>query len=261
MKPITLIILFFLFLSLIPTTTAQSEYIVLRVNVNPLYIENETIRIEVLPLYFQNNKPTNENVNIHIKILVDHNQTYNNTFVIISGKSQLLTMPSQLEGRGLLTIYSENNNVTSKKYEYEFGITKAPIPYTAYFNNDGSKLYFRSLKLNSTAQIDLNYTFTIYEYYYYHGAGESLINTYKDVTLIEIDIPKEGQIVYFEVLDIYGWWNSQNIRINEFDFSGIPLSFDHGYMEREPYKSDSLGNNIIIVMVVTFITFLFWRRS
>ncbi len=242
---------------------SASNYIIIRTNVNPMYIEGDPIRIQVFILVFRNNKPTDETAEIIIKISgIGINYSYEEHVTIRGGRRYTISLPSLKEGHYYISIQAIKGNMKSQKIKVEFGVTKAPIPYSIHFSPDGSKLYFTSLKLNQTGVPDPDYPFTLYIYASSHGTGEVLIRTIKNVTKLTLSIPsswRSGTLIV-DVVDIYGWRNSATMDLSTFSFEGIPAMYDYEYMLKEPFKSRTLQRAatafiILIILIILFIIF------
>ncbi len=222
------------------TASIASNYVIFRANISPLYIENESVIIQVVAIPFSNNKPIGESCTVHVSMRgINVNYSFVQDYTVRAGKSETLYLPALREGHYDITLYASWNGILSKVVDQDFGVTKAPIPYSLSFTDDGSKIIFTSLKLNDTGQPDPRYPFRLEIYQYTHGAGESLVMTYTNVTNITITVPESWKngILYVEVVDIYGWRNSATINLAAMQFQGIPLSYDYDYAQREPFRS------------------------
>ena len=250
-----------LFLNYFPGNTQadSGDYIIFRAKASPFYIENETIQIQFYAVVFRDNKPTNENCDVHIEIQgLNINESYNTTMNIRGGKIATKYLPGMLEGHYKITLFAEKDGITSEEIKQDFGVTKPPVPYTCFFDGDGSHIYFKSEKLNETGEIDPDFPFTLYIYVYQHGTGETLVQTVTNVTKIKITVSEEWKngIVYVDVVDCWGWRNSATMDFQNMQFEGTPLSYDYLYELREPYKSRQwlwVGSVMIIMIAVLII--------
>ena len=246
------------------TDAEGGNYIILRAYAQPYYIENQSMQIMFYIVVFREGKPTNENVNVHIDITgINVNKTYSTVINIRGGKKVTEFLPGLPEGHYRIEIYAEKDNITSEPIKQDFGVTKPPVPYECFFDNDGSKIYFKSLQLNKTGDIDPNFTFTLYIYVYQHGTGETLVQTLTNTTKTVITIPDEWKqgIVYVDVVDRWGWRNSANADFQHMQFEGIPISYDYLYEQREPYQSRSWMWWIAAIIVIIAVLYLIDRMS
>ena len=259
----------FLLLSVLyfPANNAQAQggdYIILRAFAQPYYIENQSMQLQFYIVIFRDGKPTNENGNVHIDISgMNVNATYHTVLNIRGGRRINQFLPGLPEGHYQIEIYAEKDGITSEPIKQDFGVTKPPIPYECFFNNDGSKIYFESLQLNKTGNIDSNYTFTLYVYVYQHGTGETLVRTLTNTTKAVITISGEWKqgIVYVDVVDMWGWRNSASADFQHMQFEGIPISYDYLYTEREPYQSRSWMSVLSAFIVLAAALYLIYRLS
>jgi len=218
----------------------SNDYIVFRVNISPLYIENESLPIQVLGILFKENRPVSETLIIRIEIDGMNVPTgYALNESVRSGDLRMVYLPPLPEGHYKATVYAERGYIRSEIVKQDFAVTKPPIPYKASFTPDGSRFIFKSMKRNETGRIDPNYPFTLHFYLYRHGEGEVLVRAITNFTDGEVKIPKSWRtgVLYVDVVDVYGWRNSATIDLSEMRFSGIPESYDYLYTQREPYKS------------------------
>ena len=258
-KAIALIFLI-LILSPMAATAAESgsDFVIFRAQIAPYYIENQSIQIRIYALVFRANKPTAESATVQIDIKgVNVDYSYSTSTEINGGKLTSYYLPALREGHYTLSLYAKKDSLESEPVKQDFGVTKAPVPYEIHFSADGSKAYFRSHKLDYQGHLDANYTFTLEVYYYSHGAGEALVRTISNITnaTITINPAWKNGIVYIDVIDKWGWRNSATMDLNNLQFAGIPASYDYEYKEREPYKSHSWVNFLLIGIVLIV---LFW---
>ena len=240
-------------LLLLPSVHAGSNYIILRANVNPMYIEGESIQIQAFILVFHANKPTDESAILKVSIQgIDINYNYNEEITIRGGRKSTFNLVSLKEGHYKITIYAKKGSLRSQIMTFEFGVTKAPVPYSISFSPGGKKVYFKSLKLNENGTIDTNYPFTLYVNSFIHGEGEVLIKTIRNATNISFSIPETAKhgVVTVDVVDCFGWKNSATMDLSSFSFTGYPISFDYDYRLREPFKSRTLLHIAITIITI-----------
>ena len=153
-----------------------------------------------------------------------------------------------------MILYAEWKGIKSKVVDQDFGVTKAPIPYSLSFSDDGSCIHFTSLKLNRTGVPDPKFPFRLEIYQYVHGSGESIVTTYTNITNITIHVPDNWKtgILYVEVVDCWGWRNSATINLAQMQFTGIPLSYDYHYSQREPFSSRQPYYILISIVLLVF---------
>ncbi len=244
----------------------SSNYVIFRANIAPLYIENESVVIQVLSIPFENNKPVGESSTVHI-ILTGINVQYNYSqeFSVHSGRSKTLYLPALKEGHYNIQLWAEWRGERSYKVQQDIGVTKAPIPYSLAFSDDGSYIKFTSLKLNKTGVPDPNFPFRLEIYQFTHGAGESLVTTYTNITNITIHVPDNWKtgILYVEVVDVYGWRNSATINLAEMQFQGVPVSYDYHYMQREPFASryTYIVIFVLVGLIISIVALRWWWES
>jgi len=257
-KLLPVLLLSILFLS--PFSSAGGNFIIIRANVNPMYIEGESIFIQAFILVFRNNKPTDESATLHVEIAGKNVEySYSEDFTIPGGRRESYYLPALAEGHYRITIFAQKGGLSSQKMVFEFGVSKAPIPYDAKFSPDGSKFHFKSLKVNETGVPDPDFPFTLKIYSMTHGGGETLIRTIKNVTEITVSIPssvrRAGGIAIVDIIDCYGWKNSATMDLSSFSFTGIPAQFDYGYMFREPFRSRQWIYILVSAIIFLFIVF------
>ena len=257
MKMKKLAMLLLLLFLLLPHAHAKSDYIIIRCNVNPLYIVGESIQIQAFILVFRNGKPTDESATLKVTVTgIDVNYERQEQFQIKGGKLRNFFLAAlNEEGHYKIRIYAEKGVIKSQTMSFEFGVTHAPVPYFIEFSPGGEKLYFRSLKFDENGSIDPNYPFTLYIYQMEHGKGETLINTFKNVTNITYTIPKRLRrgIISVEVVDCYGWRNSATMDFSSFSFSGEPIMYDYEWKERYPFKGRTWKQILVTVLVMAIL--------
>ncbi len=247
-------------------SSMSGDYVIFRANISPLYIENESVVIQVMAVPFQGNKPVGETSTVHITITgVNVLYHYSEDYSVGSGRYETLYLPALKEGHYDMTLYAEWHGIRSKLVDQDFGVTKAPVPYSLSFSDDGSVIYFTSLQLNSTGQPDPHFPFTLEIYEFVHGEGESLVITYKNITQITIHVPNEWKrgILYVEVVDCWGWHNSATIDLAKMQFQGIPVSYDYMYTQQEPFASRRpsyiIATAIAIIIVIVLLRWWWYR--
>jgi len=261
--PIFLLIILFLPSSL----AAGGNYIIIRANVNPLYIAHEPVQIQAFILVFRNGKPTDESATLHVEVKgINVNYEYSEDITIPGGRRKTYSLPALDEGRYRITLFARKGGVSSQKMAFECGVTKAPVPYDAHFSPDGKKFYFKSLRLNETGQINKNYTFTLKIYGWVPPNEATLIRTIKNVTEITVTMPSQlvhsGGIAVVEIRDKWGWINSATMDMSSFNFAGIPAQYDYGWHAREPFWSRRLPMlaSAIIFIILAIIVIYFMSR-
>ena len=243
--------------------STDGDFVIFRANISPLYIENESVIIQVLAIPFQGNKPTGESSTVHVQIAgINVKYNYSQQFTVHSGRAETLYLPALAEGHYDILLYAECRGIKSKVVDQDIGVTNAPVPYSLIITLDGSKIVFRSERLNETGYPDPKYPFTLQIYTYTHGSGESLVATYTNITNITIKVPDSWKtgILYVEVVDVFGWHNGMSIDLARMQFSGIPVSYDYLIQEREPYKSWAPAHIFLalIIFIVPFYLLVRW---
>ena len=246
------------------SSAANNNFIIIRANVNPMYIEGESVQIQAFILVFRSNKPTDESATLHIEI-IGKNIEYNHKeeFTIHGGRIKTYSMPALKEGYYKVIIFATKAGLSSQKILFEFGVTKAPVPYSAYFTNNGKKFYFKSLRINETGEIDPNYPFTLKIYSWTPPNEATLIRTIKNATEITVSIPssirKSNGIIIVDIIDKYGWKNSATMDLSSFLFTGIPKMYDYGYRYREPLSSTNIFYIITGIIIIIGLLVLYWK--
>lgn len=238
----------------------SGDYIILRANVNPLYIADESIFIQTFILVFQNGKPTDNSAKLDITISsIDGNYSCHQTPEIHGGRRVTINLPAVSEGHYVIRIQAEKGGIKSQLVSFEFGVSKAPVPYSVYFNQDGSRVHFRSGRLNETGNFDEKYGFTLKIWYSQYGSDAVPVKIQTNVTHADISIPqsirKSLGVVYVDVTDIYGWKNSDTMDLKSFSFTGMPETYAYGYQHMEPWASRTLIR-VAIAAVIIAVTFL-----
>ncbi len=242
-------------------TAAGGDYIILRANVNPLYIAGESVFIQTFILVFQNGKPTDNSAVLDVTITeIGGNYSYHEQVNIAGGRQKTLNFPALDEGHYKMRIHAEKWGMRSQTISFEFGVSHAPVPYKVYFNSDGSRVHFRSGRLNETGNFDEKYGFTLKIWHSPYGSEAVPIKVLTNVTHADITIPrpirKKLGVVYVDVIDIYGWRNSDTMDLSSFSFTGMPVSYAYGYQYMEPWASRTIAR-IIIAAAIILILFLF----
>ncbi|MGC9190180.1 MAG: hypothetical protein ACP5GG_05635 [Conexivisphaera sp.] len=123
--------------------------VILRMNVNEIYIENETAPVEVQATYFQNGIPQSGTVEITATITnassgapVDHE-----TYEVASGIPQYIDLPSLPQGFYEIQAIASDNNAQSLEFVTQYLVAPPPVPYSAVWVN-GGLFEFHSLMLN-----------------------------------------------------------------------------------------------------------------
>ena len=257
-------------LLIIPAShAAKGDFIILRCDVNPLYIENESVFIRAFVLVFRDGRPTDEGATLQVEIQgLNTEYSYSKKIDIKGGRRTTVSLPALKEGHYRIKITAVSGGMKSQTASFEFGVSKPPVPYRVYFNQDGSKVHFVSMKLNETGQPDPKYPFTIKIWYSQYGEDAVLIKTIHNVTEITIDIPSSIRrslgIVYVDVIDCYGWKNSASMDMQNFYFTGMPISYAYGYRYMEPFKSRLWHQALIalfIILIIIVLIFFIARKA
>lgn len=246
-------------LSVVPVDGGGGDYIIIRANVNMLYIEGESIPIQAQVLVYQNGKPTDQSAMLKVSIRgMDNNISRMNTLHISGGRRSNFYLSSiDREGHFKLTVYAERGGMQSQSMAFEFGVTKAPVPYMCYFNRDGSRIHFKSLRVNESGVPDPAFPFDVKVYFSRYGEDRSLIESRRDVIEATIKVPGDVQgslgVCFVDVIDLHGWRNSDSMDIGSFQFTGIPESYAYGHEHMEPYKSSQWKYAVVGVAVILLI--------
>lgn len=238
---------------------AGGDYVIFRANVNPLYIAGESVFIQVFALVFQNGKPTDQSATVDITMKeIGGNYSYHEEVQISGGRTRNVNLPALDEGHYRMTLYAEKHGIRSQTISFEFGVSQAPVPYEIYFNQDGSKVHFRSGRLDETGNFDEKYPFTLQIWYSQYGSEDVPVKVIKNVTHADVTIPLSVRqllgVVYVDVIDVYGWKNSDSMDLSSFSFTGVPISYAYGYQHMEPWSSRTLPR---IIMALAIILILF----
>jgi len=247
------------------------DYIVIRANVNMLYIEGESIPIQARVLVYENGKPTDQSATLKVSIRgMDNNVTRSNSLHISGGRrlSNFFLSSIDMEGHFRLTVYAERGGVKSQVMAFEFGVSKAPVPYTCYFNRDGSRIHFKSLRTNESGVPDPDFPFDVKVYFSRYGEDRTMIKSRRGVTEATIRVPEDVQrslgVCFVDVVDMHGWLNSDGMNIDQGDFSGEPPTYAFGHEHMEPYRSSQLQyvaiGVISILVILAVVAYLGLRR-
>ena len=235
---------------------AESNYIIFRAYISPLYIENASAPVKVLAIEFKSNKPISSTITVSYDVrAVEGSYTASGEQAIQSGRETMIYLPAMLQGHYTIKISAHHEQLTSRKTEQDFAVSPAPIPYSLSISSDGSFLSFHSLKLNETSVPDPDYPFRMEIYSYETHGGEALITTYDNLTSLNISIPAEWKrgILIVEIVDVNGWRNGASVDLANFQFQGRPLQYDYQYTIREPYASHRMyyvfGAFIMIIVM------------
>lgn len=227
---------------------AGSPETVLRVDLAPMYIANESIVIGFEGIYAINNIPQSGDLVYHVIIISANNTTVeSNTISEPNGYSFQLTMNGIPEGYYLLKASYNFGNVSSGNQSGSFLVSPPPVPYSAFFLGNG-ELVFHSLMLNSTGKPNASYPFIVTVSYQYPG-GSAVVAHVFNTTNMTFAVPDQGQTVVVNVMDKYGWLNSQSINIQEQVYTGMPLVYTFGQVP-QPYASTWLPNILIDVVLI-----------
>ncbi|MEF8874465.1 MAG: hypothetical protein V5A88_07340 [Candidatus Thermoplasmatota archaeon] len=218
-------------------TSSSGDYIILRTQVPPMGIEDEMFRIKTRALVYRNGKPVGEDVTIHVKIEgVNLEYTYETSYQAKSGRIQEQPLTPLREGQYRIQVYASSGALESRVSEEDFGVSKPPVPYDIRFSQDGSTVHFTSQKLNETGHPDPDYPFKLRIINHQYGQGETVVKVLRNVTEKTVKIKEEWQrgIIYVEVIDKWGWQNSEQIDLDNYQFGGYPISYDYDIERREP---------------------------
>ena len=262
-KALVLLTLALTFSPLLFTTSdaGGSNYVILRANVNPLYIAGESVFIQAFVLVFQGGKPTDMGAALDITIMeIGGNYTAHHVRDIRGGRKITINLPALDEGHYAINIRAECEGMKSQVLSFEFGVSKAPVPYSVYFNHDGSMVHFRSGRLNETGNYDERYGFTLKIWYSQYGSDAVPVKTLTNVTHADIRIPDSIRhslgVVYVDVTDIYGWKNSDTMDLQSFSFTGMPETYAYGYRHMEPWASRTWSKIGIALFIIIFLLVL-----
>lgn len=234
-----LLIFFALTLGFSPQISASSgsgNFVIFRANISPMYIMNVSAPIQVMAIPFVANKPVYATVQIHVVITgINVKYNYSQIIPLNTGVQQTIYLPAMQQGHYGIVTWAEYRGVKSKVISEDFGVVPAPLPYECYFDNDGSKIHFKSKVTNATGQIDPNFKFRL-EIYLWDGDQQSLVSVYTNVTNLTINVPPNWRtgILIVDVVDQYGWRNGMSINLQEFQFSGYPVEYDYQQTHRYP---------------------------
>jgi len=259
------IFLLIIILGTVPMMTHGSTVngVILRANVNEMYIENQPIPVQVQALYFVNSVPQSTSITLDVTVQnLSSSVSFSSVYNVSSGIPTFIYLKPLPVGLYSFTAYATALGQTSQQTEMEFLVAPPPVPYTASFVS-GGLFSFHSDMLNSTGHYNVNYTFTLNVYYQYPGGAAEEVSSYTNITNITLRFPDLGQTVVINVVDKYGWLNGMNINPAEGIFSGMPYSYDFNIVNQAPFSSIYAVNFIpviIVIAVVTLIMLFFYRR-
>lgn len=249
---LTLFLIATLGVSLQTQASSSSNYVIFRANISPMYIMNTTAPIRVIAIPFVNNKPLYATIQIHINVTgINVNYSYSNIVNVHTGAPQTIYLPSMKGGHYGIIIYAEYSGVKSHIINQDFAVVPAPLPYSLYFDNDGSEIHFTSKVLNATGKIDPNVTFRL-EIYLWDGSGQSLVSVYQNVTNLTLEVPPNWKtgILIVDVVDQYGWRNGMSINLQDFQFQGYPVEYDYQQTHRYPAAGRTVQWWIEVILIV-----------
>jgi len=237
--------------------------VILRVNVNEMYIEDQPIPVQVEALYFVNSVPQSTSITLDVTVQnLSSSVSFSSVYNVSSGIPTFIYLRQLPVGIYSFTAYASALGETSQQTDMEFLVAPPPVPYVASFVS-GGLFSFHSNMLNKTGHYNVNYTFTLDVYYQYPGGAAELVESYSNITNMTIRFPDEGQTVVINVIDRYGWLNGMNINPSEGVFSGMPYSYDFNIVNQAPFSSVYAVNFIpviIAVAIVTLVMLFFYRR-
>lgn len=243
-------------------TAGAGDYIIFRAVIPPLFIENTTAPIQVMAIYFQADKPQSVELTVRYEItgLNVQYQSRGET-ALMSGRQVMIYLDPMSKGHYSIKLWAEYKGLKSRIINQDFGVTPPPVPYEAYFTDDGSAFYFRSLLLNETGQPDPEKPFTLNVFLYRTGMGESLVTSFHNVTELNLTIPEEWKtgILIIDIEDAYGWHNGMKIDLSNMIFAGAPIQYDYAYMTREPIASRSWWWGLTALMAIVFLALVYRR--
>ncbi len=264
-KTAALVLLFLLIMMTVPAYAHGSSIngVILRANVNEMYIEHQPMPVQVQALYFQDSVPQSTSITVYVTISnLTSGQSFNSTFNVSSGVPQFIYLRSLPVGEYSFQAYASALGQSSQETNLEFLVAPPPVPYAASFVS-GGLFSFHSEMLNRTNNYNLNYTFTINVYYQYPGGAAEQVSSYQNVTNLTLSFPNLGQTVVVNVIDRYGWLNGMAINPSEGIFSGTPYSYDFNLINQAPFSAVYAVNFIPVIMTIAIITLfmlLVYRR-
>ena len=237
--------------------------VILRADVNEMYIEDQPIPVQVQALYFVNSVPQSTSITLDVTVQnLSSSVSFSSVYNVSSGVPTFIYLRQLPVGVYSFTAYASALGQTSQQTDMEFLVAPPPVPYVASFVS-GGLFSFHSEMLNKTGHYNVNYTFTLDVYYQYPGGAAELVESYSNITNMTIRFPDEGQTVVINVIDRYGWLNGMNINPSEGIFSGMPYSYDFNIVNQAPFSSVYAVNFIpviIAVAIVTLVMLFFYRR-
>jgi hypothetical protein len=249
---LTIIFIFILVFTVVPSVHADNNGIILRTDVSPLYIANQTICMELQGLYYINDIPQNAVLTFTVIIMHNGNLSEIQNFTAQNG----MIIPVYLNGLPVgaynFEVYAICGNVRSPNNDGQFLITYAPIPYTAYFLS-GGELVFHSDDYSYKGVYNKNYTFTVSIRYLTNTGSSYVVQLFTGITNCTFYPQNEGQIVSASVEDCYGWLNSASMNIAQMDFAGVPITYDFGFSQRQPFESVEWENVLLAVLIIAFL--------
>jgi hypothetical protein len=243
-------------------TGGQTPQFVLRANVAPMYIENQTVDVQVEGIYAINNVPQTSGLSYTLGVY-DLNGT-----PIQAGN---ITEPNGLQFfyyfSGLspgLYEFSTSFNVdgySSAPVGMTFLVSPPPVPYTAYFLSNGV-FQFHSGVYNLTGAFNTSFPFSVTVAYQYPGGGSQTVAVFNNATNVTFTPENLGQTIVITVQDKWGWENSNNMNLAALQFTGSPYTYTFANLP-QPYQSvwiyDIVGA-VLLIVAIAFLIIVFSRR-
>ena len=249
---------------IMPIAEAQSPQFVLRSNVAPMYIANQTIDVQVEGIYAVNNVPQPASLLYTLSV-----SSMNGT-PIETGST---TQPNGLQffyyfnglrpGMYEFSAYFTVDGYTSSPIGLTFLVSPPPVPYTAYFLSNGV-FYFRSNVDNLTGSPSMLYPFTVTIAYQYQGGGSQVIAVFNDTTNLTYTPENIGQTVVITVQDKWGWMNSNNMNIADMQFVGLPYTYTFAASPPQPFGAAwgyDIAGVLAFIALIGVLLVVFSRRS
>lgn len=257
-----LISLTLLLLVVTTTSTVSGQESVLRVNVAPMYIANTSIYVQLEGLFAENNIPQAASLTYYLAIYSSNgSQVEGGSITQQNGLGFTYYLNGIPDGYYYLNVYFTTGSGNSSLETIYFIVSPPPVPYTAMFLSNGD-FVFHSDVLNATGKPNQSYWFQVTISYQFQGGGSQTAGTF-NTTNMTFKPADEGETVVVNIMDKYGWLNSEGINLQNDIFTGPPLVYSFAAVPN-PYSSVWYQNILIDVLIIVVLLggiYLFVRKN
>ena len=257
-----LISLTLLLLVVTTTSTVSGQESVLRVNVAPMYIANTSIYVQLEGLSAENSIPQAASLTYYLAIYSSNgSQVEGGSITQQNGLVFTYYLNGIPDGYYYLNVYFTTGSGNSSLETIYFIVSPPPVPYTAMFLSNGD-FVFHSDVLNATGKSNQSYWFQVTISYQFQGGGSQTAGAF-NTTNMTFKPADEGETVVVNIMDKYGWLNSEGINLQNDIFTGPPLVYSFAAVPN-PYSSVWYQNILIDVLIIVVLLggiYLFVRKN